>query len=65
MPTRGDPVSAFALESDDFLKLGEVIAQVGKPTLLVMEGGYEIEALGLNVVNALMGFETSYAKGRS
>jgi acetoin utilization deacetylase AcuC-like enzyme len=62
---KGDPVSAFALESDDFLKLGEVIARIGKPTLLVMEGGYEIEALGLNVVNALVGFEARYAKGRS
>jgi acetoin utilization deacetylase AcuC-like enzyme len=28
-----------------------------KPTLFVMEGGYAVEAIGVNAVNVLEGFE--------
>ncbi len=52
-----DPVSAFALESEDFSKMGRAIAKLGLPTLFVMEGGYAIAALGINVVNLLEAFE--------
>ncbi len=51
-----DPVSAFALESEDFSKIGRMIAGMNLPTLFVMEGGYAVEALGINIVNALTGF---------
>lgn len=51
-----DPVSAFALESEDFGKIGAAIATLGLPTLFVMEGGYAVEALGVNIVNALSAF---------
>ena len=52
-----DPVSAFALESEDFTSIGQAIAALKLPTLFVMEGGYAVEALGINIVNALEGFE--------
>ena len=52
-----DPISFFRLKSDDFLKVGELISSVGMPTLFVMEGGYDIEELGINVVNVLQAFE--------
>ena len=55
-----DPVSAFALESEDFIEIGRAIGELAKPTLLVMEGGYAIDALGVNVVNALSGFIESH-----
>ena len=33
------------------------IAQLGLPTLFVMEGGYAVEQVGVNAVNVLQGFE--------
>lgn len=52
----GDPISGFALQSDDYLRMGERIAQIGLPTVLVFEGGYAVEAVGLNVANVLQAF---------
>jgi acetoin utilization deacetylase AcuC-like enzyme len=54
---RGDPISQFALDGDDFTAYGGLIARLGLPTLFVMEGGYAVEAIGLNTVNVLTGFE--------
>src|SRR5215218_4171798 len=54
---RGDPISQFLLASDDFTAYGGLIARLGLPTLFVMEGGYAVEAIGLNTVNVLTGFE--------
>jgi acetoin utilization deacetylase AcuC-like enzyme len=53
----GDPISRFRFLSEDFLALGGAIARLGLPTLFVMEGGYAVDALGVNVVNLLTGFE--------
>jgi acetoin utilization deacetylase AcuC-like enzyme len=52
-----DPISFFKLKSDDFLSIGKLIADLNIPTLFVMEGGYDIKELGLNVVNVLQAFE--------
>ena len=52
----GDPISGFALHSDDYLRMGERLAAVGLPTVLVFEGGYAVDAVGVNVVNVLQGF---------
>ena len=52
-----DPISFFKLESDDFTDAGRRIGQMGLPTVLVMEGGYAIEAVGVNTVNVLEGFQ--------
>jgi acetoin utilization deacetylase AcuC-like enzyme len=52
----GDPISGFTLKSDDYLRMGERLAQVGLPTVLVFEGGYAVEAVGLNAVNVLQAF---------
>lgn len=52
----GDPISAFRLESDDFIRMGAAIAAAGLPTMFCMEGGYAIEAVGVNTVNVLEGF---------
>ena len=53
----GDPISRFRFLSEDFLRLGEAVAGIGLPTLFVMEGGYAVADLGVNVVNVLTGFE--------
>ena len=53
----GDPISRFRLQHDDFLRIGEHIASLGLPTLFVFEGGYAVDAIGVNAVNVLTGFE--------
>jgi acetoin utilization deacetylase AcuC-like enzyme len=53
-----DPISSFKLRSDDYLRLGEALRTLRLPTLFVMEGGYALDAIGLNVTNTLVGFET-------
>ncbi len=52
-----DPISKFKLKHADYLRMGEMIAGAGRPTLFVMEGGYAVDALGINAVNVLDGFE--------
>jgi acetoin utilization deacetylase AcuC-like enzyme len=52
-----DPISKFRLTSDDYLRMGQRIATLKRPTLFVFEGGYAVEAVGVNAVNVLQGFE--------
>jgi acetoin utilization deacetylase AcuC-like enzyme len=56
-----DPISRFKLRSEDYLRIGEMIAGAQRSTLFIMEGGYAVEEIGLNAVNVLMGFESSSA----
>jgi acetoin utilization deacetylase AcuC-like enzyme len=53
---KDDPISFFKLTSADFKSYGARIAKLKLPTLFVMEGGYAIEAIGINTVNVLEGF---------
>jgi acetoin utilization deacetylase AcuC-like enzyme len=53
----GDPISRFRLETADYPRIGARIRRLGRPTLFVMEGGYAVEAIGLNMVGVLTGFE--------
>jgi acetoin utilization deacetylase AcuC-like enzyme len=52
-----DPISQFKLNHDDYLRMGAMIAKLNVPTLFVFEGGYAVEAIGVNAVNVLAGFE--------
>lgn len=52
----GDPISHFALETPDYTAMAGCIAALDLPTLIVMEGGYAIDALGANVAAFLEGF---------
>ena len=52
----GDPISGFKLKTDDYLRIGERLARVGLPTVLVFEGGYAVGAVGVNTVNVLQGW---------
>lgn len=54
----GDPISHFKLDRPDFSDMGRRLAAFGAPrTLFLQEGGYATEAIGLNVVAVLQGFE--------
>ena len=53
----GDPISQFRLVSDDYLRMGATVRDLGIPTVFIFEGGYAVEAIGVNVVNVLTGFD--------
>lgn len=53
---KDDPISQFKLDSDDYPRIGAAIEKLALPTLFVMEGGYAIDALGMNAANVLKGF---------
>jgi acetoin utilization deacetylase AcuC-like enzyme len=52
----GDPISGFALRTDDYRRMGRLLAAARLPTVFVMEGGYAVAEVGVNVVNVLEGF---------
>jgi acetoin utilization deacetylase AcuC-like enzyme len=52
-----DPISKFALQAADFRRLGQRLAALGLPTVLVLEGGYAAQPLGHNAAQVLEGFE--------
>ena len=51
-----DPISGFTLTTPDFATVARRIATLGRPTLIVMEGGYATADLGANVAAFLSGF---------
>ena len=51
-----DPIAGFSLHSDDYLRMGERIARLQLPTAIVFEGGYAVDAVGVNVANVLQAF---------
>ena len=56
----GDPISSFRLASPDFHAYGRLIGACALPTLFVLEGGYAVAEIGVNVVNVLQGFEEEH-----
>ena len=52
----GDPISQFKLTTGDYETLARDIAAFGWPTVIAMEGGYAVGALGTNVASLLSGF---------
>ncbi|QFU01971.1 Acetylpolyamine aminohydrolase [Halomonas sp. THAF5a] len=53
---KDDPLAGLALETEDFTAVGQRIAALGLPTVLVQEGGYPTEHLGDNLAAFLGGF---------
>jgi acetoin utilization deacetylase AcuC-like enzyme len=51
-----DPISRFELKTSDYAPMARRIASLGLPTVIVMEGGYAVDALGANVAEFLSGF---------
>lgn len=51
-----DPISHFRLKTRDYTLMARKIAALGLPIVILMEGGYAIEALGQNVGAFLSGF---------
>ena len=51
----GDPLGRFRLTTEDYARLGQCVAALSLPTLVVMEGGYALDALGTNTARLLDG----------
>ena len=51
-----DPISSFALETSDYARMAARIDRAGLPSVILMEGGYAVDALGENVATFLGGF---------
>jgi acetoin utilization deacetylase AcuC-like enzyme len=58
-----DPLGDFALRTEDYRDIGATVGALGLPTLVAMEGGYAVEALGRNVAAFLRGLEAGAADG--
>jgi acetoin utilization deacetylase AcuC-like enzyme len=54
-----DPISYFKLREEDYAVIGSRIAALNIPTVVVMEGGYAIDALGRNASSLLSGFRSA------
>lgn len=53
-----DPTGSLSLPAQSFTSLGEELAGLGLPTLLVQEGGYHLDRVGACAVNLLKGLES-------
>jgi acetoin utilization deacetylase AcuC-like enzyme len=53
----GDPISSFKLESRHYPRIGERLAALGVPAVLVQEGGYAVAEIGDNVAGVLAAFD--------
>lgn len=58
---KGDPTGSFRLVAKDFRDNGRLIGELGLPTLVVQEGGYRTQTLGINARH----FFTGLWDGRS
>ena len=56
-----DPTTDFAIQSADYSEMGKLIGSLDAPVLTVLEGGYAVDAIGMNTVNFLTGLQS--AKG--
>jgi acetoin utilization deacetylase AcuC-like enzyme len=53
----GDPNSPFGVTADGYRAIGAALASLGRPTVLVQEGGYVLDTLGALVLATLRGWE--------
>ncbi len=50
-----DPISDLAITADGFRRQGELVSQLALPTVVLQEGGYDVDAIGDNVRQFLLG----------
>lgn len=54
-----DPLAGLKVTTAGFRRIGEALARLGLPTVLVQEGGYLSDLLGTNLAAVLEGFEAA------
>jgi acetoin utilization deacetylase AcuC-like enzyme len=52
-----DPIGYLGVTAEAYAVMGARLAKLGVPTVFVMEGGYAIAQIGVNVAQTLLGFE--------
>jgi acetoin utilization deacetylase AcuC-like enzyme len=55
----GDPESPLEVTQDGFREAGELLGGLRLPTVIVQEGGYNLETIGPLVLETLLGFESA------
>ena len=55
----GDPESPLQVSGAGFREAGRVLGELGLPTVVVQEGGYDLERIGPLVLETLLGFEAA------
>jgi acetoin utilization deacetylase AcuC-like enzyme len=55
-----DPIGGFALTAPCYGQIGQAIASLGQPTVVLQEGGYNVEALGDIAHTFLEGFKNTH-----
>ena len=58
-----DPIGSFALRVEDYSAMAGLIAQLDRPTLLLQEGGYDVESLGDCIAAFLAGLPQPHPAG--
>jgi acetoin utilization deacetylase AcuC-like enzyme len=58
---KGDPTGSWSLQAKDFLMNGRMIGELRLPTLVVQEGGYRTQTLGLNARSFFVGLSEAGA----
>ncbi|MGH2401782.1 MAG: histone deacetylase family protein [Candidatus Limnocylindria bacterium] len=59
-----DPICNLALRTDDYARIGAVVAALGLPVVALQEGGYAVDALGANAVAFLGALGDGLGRGR-
>ena len=59
---KGDPTGSFSLMAKDFRENGRMIGALSLPTLVVQEGGYRTQTLGINARNFFTGLWEGMAR---
>jgi len=55
-----DPFGGLSVTTAGFAKIASMIAEIGKPTVLIQEGGYISDELGRNLSSFLEGFQANH-----
>jgi acetoin utilization deacetylase AcuC-like enzyme len=53
-----DPLASLGLSSNCYYEVGKRLAQLKLPTFAVLEGGYDVESLGVNIDKLLQGLSS-------
>jgi acetoin utilization deacetylase AcuC-like enzyme len=54
----GDPESPLEVTASGYREAGRILGELGLPTVVVQEGGYDLDAVGPLVVETLSGLST-------
>jgi acetoin utilization deacetylase AcuC-like enzyme len=58
----GDPTGTFSLSPSTYAYIGREIAQSGIPTLFILEGGYQLDMIGVNCATLIKAHDQEFAR---